>query len=79
MYLFPISISISFIIICIVVGKMPDLVWVYQGKIGQGFRCKYCHEGKSGGSATRFKEYLAHRGRMPRIIHLFLLNKEILC
>jgi hypothetical protein len=42
---------------------MLDLVSEHGQKIGSDFRCKHCHEGKSGGDATRFKEHLTHRGK----------------
>lgn len=31
--------------------------------IGNGFRCKYCHQQKSGGGATRLKIHLAGKGK----------------
>jgi hypothetical protein len=34
-------------------------VWEHGEKIGFGFRCKYCHETKNGGGATRLK-YSSH-------------------
>lgn len=42
---------------------MSDLVWEHGEKSGSSFRSKYCHEGKSGGGSTRFKEHLAHQGK----------------
>ena len=43
---------------------MPDLVWGHGQKVRGGFKCKYCKEEKGGGGATRFKEHLAHKGKM---------------
>jgi hypothetical protein len=40
---------------------MPDIVGEDGEKIGQDLKCKYCHEGKNGGSATCFMEHLAHQ------------------
>jgi hypothetical protein len=41
---------------------MSDVVWEHGEKI-ISFRCKYYHEVKSGGDATRLKEHLAHQGK----------------
>jgi hypothetical protein len=42
---------------------MLDLVWEHGEKIDSGFRCKYCHEEKIGGGATRFNKHLPHSGK----------------
>jgi hypothetical protein len=52
----------------------PPIVWEHSENISSGFRCKYCHEGKSGGGAIGFKEHLPHQGKDSRIVHPFLLK-----
>jgi hypothetical protein len=53
-------------------GDNKDLVWEHGEKIGIGFKCKYCRIQKDGGEATRLKEHLAHRGKILRIVRVFL-------
>jgi len=43
--------------------QMVDPVWEHGEKVGNGWKCKYCHEQRNGGGATRLKEHLAQRGK----------------
>ena len=57
--------------------QMVDPVWEHGEKVGNGWKCKYCHEQRNGGGATRLKEHLAQRGKdekdYPSVPH------ELLC
>ena len=49
--------------------QMVDPVWEHGEKVGNGWKCKYCHEQRNGGGATRLKEHLAQRGKDAKDCH----------
>jgi hypothetical protein len=44
-------------------AESRDLVWEHGEDFAPGWRCKYCHQRKKGGGATRLKMHLGHKGK----------------